>query len=166
MEGDGLFGAPRTVSVLLPIPSDRPYSYAVPDDMILSPGDIVQVPLGPRKIASVVWDDDETAARDFDPKKLRPVEQKFDCPPISADMRRFVDWVAHYTLSPPGMVARMLLRAPAALDPEKPLKGLRYTGGDVERVTSARSKVLELAEVGMAWTRSGLAHADVGCDCR
>ena len=115
MEGDGLFGAPRTVSVLLPIPSDRPYSDAVPDDMVLSPGDIVQVPLGPRKIAAIVWDEAESSSDNVDPKKLRPVEHKFDCPSISTDMRRFVDWVAHYTLSPPGMVARMLLRAPAAL---------------------------------------------------
>ena len=56
-------------------------------------------------------------------KKLRPISQLFDCPPIDQDMRRFVDWVASYTLSPPGMVARMVLRVPAAFDPEPPLQG-------------------------------------------
>jgi hypothetical protein len=33
-------------------------------------------------------------------------------------MRTFLDWVATYTVSPPGLVARMALRAPAAFDPE------------------------------------------------
>jgi primosomal protein N' (replication factor Y) len=83
----------------------------------------------------------------------------FDCPPVGQDARRFVDWVAAYTLSAPGMVGRMLLRAPAAFDPEPPLEGLRWTGGEPDRVTDARRRVLELARDGMAWTRSGLAHA-------
>src|SRR5690606_36448990 len=73
--------------------------------------------------------------------------------------RRFVDWVASYTLSHPGMVARMFLRAPAAFDPEPPLPGLRWSGAAPVRMTAARERVLELARDGMAWTRSGLAHA-------
>ena len=36
-------------------------------------------------------------------------------PPLAAEMRRFVDWVADYTLTPPGMVLRMVLRSPEAL---------------------------------------------------
>ena len=149
-----------TVSVLLPIPTDRPYSYAVPAEIELQPGDFVQVPLGPRKVAAVVWDapDDE---QPVDPKKLRAVEKKFDCPSLVRDMRRFIDWVAHYTISPPGMVLRSVLRSPAALDPEVPLQGLLYTGGQTERMTDARRRVLELVEEqgGLSWTRSGLAHA-------
>ena len=153
-----------TVTVMLPIPAPRPYSYAVPQGMQLAPGDFVQVPLGPRLVAAVVWDesDDEQAV---DPKKLRPVESKFDCPRLAPEMRKFVDWVAHYTVSPPGMVLRSVLRAPAALDPEPPLDGLRYRGGQPERITGARRRVLELVEEHfdgedyLAWTRSGLAHA-------
>src|SRR5690606_9022222 len=68
-------------------------------------------------------------------------------------------WVASYTLTPPGLVARMLLRAPAAFDPEPPVEGLRATGCQPERLTDARRRVMELAGDGMAWTRSGLAHA-------
>ena len=58
-----------------------------------------------------------------------------------------------------------MLRAPAALDPEPPLDGLRYRGGQPERITGARRRVLELVgehfdgEDYLAWTRSGLAHA-------
>ena len=154
--GDGL----DRVSVLLPIPAERPYSYAVPQDMTLAPGDFVQVPLGPRKVAAIVWDDDGSDDS-VDPKKLRLIEQKFDCPRLPREMRQFVDWIAHYTISPPGMVLRSVLRAPGALDPEPPLEGIIYSGGEPERMTDARRRVLELVreQEGLSWTRSGLAHA-------
>ena len=94
-----------------------------------------------------------------DPKKLRPIEKVFDCPPLTKEMRAFVDWVSAYTLTPPGLVARMALRAPAAFDPEPMVEGLRFTGVRPERMTAARERVLALAEEGLPWTRSGLAHA-------
>ena len=99
--------------VLVPMPAERPYSYAVPGDMQVVPGSIVRVPLGPRLVAGVVWDG---PAEVIDARKLRAIEHVFDCPPVDAQMRRFVDWVAAYTLSPPGLVARMILRAPEAFE--------------------------------------------------
>ncbi|MER9015181.1 primosomal protein N' [Mesorhizobium sp. M0898] len=142
--------------VLVPMPAERPYTYAVPAGMRVVPGSIVRVPLGPRQVAGIVWDG---AVEKVDAKKLRPIEQVFDCPPIDRAMRRFVDWVAQYTLSPPGMVARMLLRAPEAFDPEPWIEGLQRTFAKPDRMTEARMRVLETAEGGLAWTRSGLAHA-------
>ncbi|SMH57296.1 primosomal protein N' [Mesorhizobium australicum] len=147
---------PRTAAVLVPMPAERPYTYAVPDGMQVEPGSIVQVPLGPREVAGVVWDADAGAV---DPKKLRPITRAFDCPPLSKDMRRFIDWVADYTLSPPGLAARMALRAPAAFDPEPWIEGLKPTGNAPDRMTDARRRVMELIGDGFAWTRSGLAHA-------
>ena len=146
----------KAAPVLVPMPAPRPYTYAVPDGMIVVPGSIVRVPLGPREVAGIVWD---SAAEAVDPKKLRPISGVFDCPPIDREMRRFVDWVSAYTMSPPGMVARMLLRAPAAFDPEPWTEGLRRTGNAPDRMTAARSRVLESSDDGFAWTRSGLAHA-------
>ncbi|OJU48185.1 MAG: primosomal protein N' [Mesorhizobium sp. 61-13] len=142
--------------VLVPMPAERPYTYAVPEGMQIVPGSIVRVPLGPRQVAGIVWDG---AVENIDSKKLRPIEQVFDCPPIDHSTRRFVDWVSQYTLSPPGMVARMLLRAPEAFDPEPWIEGLRRTMAEPDRLTAARSRVLETASDGLAWTRSGLAHA-------
>jgi primosomal protein N' len=92
-------------------------------------------------------------------KKLREIEHVFDCPPLPREMRRFIDWVARYTLSAPGMVARMVLRVPAAFDPESPTPGLRRTDTLPERMTAARERVLETATGCLGWTRSGLAHA-------
>jgi primosomal protein N' (replication factor Y) len=142
--------------VLVPMPAERPYTYAVPKGMCVVPGSIVRVPLGPRQVAGIVWDG---AVENIDARKLRPIGEVFDCPPITEPMRRFVDWVAQYTLSPPGMVARMLLRAPEAFDPEPWIEGLQRTQAEPDRMTSARARVLDAAEGGLAWTRSGLAHA-------
>jgi len=144
------------VPVLVPMPAERPYTYAVPAGMHVEPGSIVRVPLGPRQVAGIVWD---SACETVDARKLRPIEQAFDCPPISKEMRRFVDWIAAYTLSPPGMVARMILRAPEAFDPEPWIEGLVRTDSEPDRMTGARARVLEMASDGLAWTRSGLAHA-------
>jgi primosomal protein N' (replication factor Y) len=146
----------RSAPVLVPMPAERPYTYAVPDDMNVVPGSIVRVPLGPREVAGIVWDSD---ADPVDPKKLKAISEVFDCPPIDHDTRRFVDWISAYTLSAPGMVARMLLRAPAAFDPEPWTEGLQRTEAMPDRMTAARTRVLEIAHDGLAWTRSGLAHA-------
>ncbi|OQM74689.1 primosomal protein N' [Manganibacter manganicus] len=142
--------------VLIPMPAERAYTYAVPPGMRVVPGSIVQVPLGPRQVAGVVWDG---AGEQIAAKKLRPINQLFDCPPIDRPMRRFIDWVSHYTLSPPGMVARMMLRAPEAFEPECWTEGLQRTALLPDRMTAARSRVLDVAADGLAWTRSGLAHA-------
>ncbi|MEJ5085823.1 primosomal protein N' [Brucella pseudogrignonensis] len=147
---------PSVVPVLVPMPAERPYSYMVPEGMHVQPGSIVRVPLGPREVAGIVCDGATDAV---DAKKLRAISEVFDCPPVDAQMLRFMRWAADYTLSPPGMVARMVLRAPAAFDPEPKVPGLRYNGHEPERMTDARVRVMELARDGLAWTRSGLAHA-------
>jgi len=153
---DDLF-ARRVVPVLVPMPAPKPYSYAVPEGMAVQPGSIVQVPLGPRQVLGVVWDGIDDGS--VDPKKLKAITRAFDCPPLAKDMRTFLDWVATYTVSPPGLVARMALRAPAAFDPEPMIEGLRLTDTRPERMTSARERVIATADNGFTWTRSGLAHA-------
>jgi primosomal protein N' (replication factor Y) len=153
---DDLF-ARRVVPVLVPMPAPKAYSYAVPEGMSVEPGSIVQVPLGPRQVVGVVWDGTDDGS--VDPNKLKPITQVFHCPPLAKDMRAFLDWVAAYTVSPPGLVARMALRAPAAFDPEPMIEGLRLTDTRPERMTSARERVIETADNGFTWTRSGLAHA-------
>jgi primosomal protein N' (replication factor Y) len=151
----GLFPR-KVVPVLIPMPAERAYSYALPEGVEAGPGQIVQVPLGPRLVAGIVWDGE---ADKVNPDKLREITQVFDCPPVNEPMRRFIDWVSAYTLSPPGLVARMALRAPAAFDPEPMIDALRLTDARPERLTAARERVLEQAGDGLAWSKSGLAHA-------
>ncbi len=146
----------KIVPVLVPMPAERAYSYVLPLGRDAQPGTIVQVPLGPREVFGVVWEGEADAV---DTKKLKSISQIFDCPPLNDEMRRFIAWVADYTISPLGLVARMVLRAPAAFDPEPPIPALVFTGHQPERMTAARARVLELASDGMAWSRTGLAHA-------
>ncbi len=100
-----------------------------------------------------------TKVDEVNPKKLKNVDLKFDCPPLSGELMQFVDWVAGYTLSPPGMVLRMVLRAPAALEPSPSEDRLPIwrTGAGTDDGT--RQRVLELARDGFHWSKSGLAHA-------
>ena len=160
---------PTLVPVLVPLPVERAYTYAVPAGLTVEPGSIVAVPLGPRLVAGVVWDAEredrvtEGGVSDgdvpLDPSKIRPIGHVFDCPPLPAPLRRFVDWAANWTLTPPGLVARMVLRVPTAFDPEPHLKALRLTDARPKRMTAAREAVVEMASDGEAWTKSGLASA-------
>ena len=117
--------------------------YAVPDGMMLSPGDIVRVPLGPRQITGVVWEAGVLAARDVPDAKMRAVVACHDVPPVTAPLRRLIDWVAGYYLSPPTSVLRMALSVPSALDGARELIEYRPTGSVPARMTAARAAALE-----------------------
>ncbi len=150
--------AGAVISVLVPVAVAGTYSYRVPDELTVAPGDIVTVPLGTREVVGVAWDDpsDEEVGHN----RLRPISGRLEsAPALSQEIRRFVDWVANYTLTARGMVLRMVLRAPGALLPERPVPGVRATGLKPERMTPARTRVLALAEDGLAWSRAGLAEA-------
>ena len=142
------------VPVLVPVAVDRPYTYAA--DRRIPPGTIVTVPLGTRLVIGAVW---PATPDDVVPKKLREIEHIFDAPPLPEALIRFVDWMADYTLVPPGMVLRMVLRSPEALQPEKPMVGVRLAGPPPDRLTAARKRVLDSAGDGLAWSKSGLAAA-------
>ena len=140
--------------VLVPVAVDGPYTYA--SDRVLPPGTIVAVPLGTRLVMGAVW---KATPDDVAPKKLREIEHIYDAPPLPDALIRFVDWVADYTLTPRGMVLRMVLRAPQAFEPEKPIVGVRLSGAPPDRMTAARKRILDVAGDGLAWSKSGLAAA-------
>lgn len=146
-------------SVLVPVAVPTAYTYRVPAGCHVVPGTIVKVPLGTREVVGAVWDVEPDAG--INPKKLKQISRVFDAtPPIDAELRRFVDWVAGWTLAAPGMVLRMVLRSEEALEPEAPVPGVRrIEGQEPDRKTPARARVLATMEDGFAWTKSGLAHA-------
>ncbi len=108
------------VPVLLPYPFVGPFDYAAPAHLPLEPGDIVLVPLNRRAEVGVVWDAPSGPA--VADSRLKPVAARLDAPPLPAALRRFVDWVAQYTLSAPGDVLAMTLRV-NALSPPTPAPG-------------------------------------------
>src|SRR5215470_4676717 len=138
----------RVVDVLVPVALDRAYSYRVPAALELAPGDIVTVPLGPRETTGVVWAENANPNPRLD-NRLKDIEARLDFPPLKPELRRFVDWVANYTLSARGMVLRMCLRMGEHLGAERERIGVRLAGAPPERLTSARRRVLDLLADGM-----------------
>jgi primosomal protein N' (replication factor Y) len=137
----------RFVDVLAPVALDRAYSYRIPENLDLKAGDIVSVPLGARTTMAVVWADNaEPEARLHN--RLKDVEEKLDFPPLKAELRSFVDWIATYTLSSRGMVLRMTLRM-GDLGPERARYGVRLAGAPPHRMTPARQRVIALLADGM-----------------
>src|SRR5579875_365114 len=154
----------RRVSVLLPLPLAGAYDYRVPHELNVTPGDFVAVPLGKRQLAGVVWGD---ALGDVEQAKLKPIEELLPAPPLPEELRRFVDWVANYTLSPTGAVLRMAMSVPDALEPMRALAGYALTeagraalAGSDASLTKPRRRVLEAAADG-AGTASDLAERAV-----
>ncbi|MCH1568116.1 MAG: primosomal protein N' [Alphaproteobacteria bacterium] len=137
------------VSVLIPLALPGPYDYAVPADMQLEEGAIVRVPLGPRQVHGVVWGPGLADATDADlARKIKPIIALCDVPPLTEELRGFVDWVANYVMARPGAVLRQVMRVPAAFEPPKPL--IVYTAGDKpDKMTAARTRIYDaLAERG------------------
>ena len=89
---------------------------------------------------------------------MKDVELKLDYPPLKPELRKFVDWVSDYTLSPRGMVLRMCLRMGEHLGPAREKVGVRLAGPPPKRMTAARARVLQLLADGMVRTKSEAAH--------
>lgn len=177
-------GPPRDderVSVLLPLPLAGTYDYLLPADLPLAPGAVVTVPLGPREVTGVVWDNDRFSAQSGDAPvaldRLKPVLDCFDVPPITEVARRFIEWLSAYYMAPLGSVLRMALSVPDALRPAKPqliygldvdhfpptdgppsLDALQKRYPDL-RLTAARSRVLAILVEGPARPLGDLAKA-------
>jgi primosomal protein N' (replication factor Y) len=148
--------AMRVVDVLVPVALNQTYSYRVPDDADLKPGDVVCVPLGPREVTAVVWAENEKP----DPRlhnRLKDVSEKLDVPPLRSELRSFVDWVSNYTLSARGMVLRMTLRMGEHLGPERVRMGVRLVGKPPQRMTPARRKLVEVLSDGLLHGKSDVA---------
>ena len=129
----------RRVPVLLPYPFPAPFDYAVPDGVDPHPGDVVLVPLNRRQELGVVWDGPADAT--VPDRKLKFLINMVDTPPMAEPLRRLIDWMASYTLSPPGEVMAMALRVVRQLP--GPSTGWRHADPMPEtRMTDARRKVL------------------------
>jgi primosomal protein N' (replication factor Y) len=149
--------AKRIVDVLVPVALDQTYSYRVPDDLELAPGDLVRVPLGARECTAVVWAENATPNPRLD-NRMKDVEAKLDIPPLKPELRKFVEWVSGYTLSPRGMVLRMALRMGEHLGPERVRIGVRLAGPPPQRMTAARARVLALLADGFARAKGDAAR--------
>ena len=147
----------RIVNILVPVAIDQTYSYRVPDGMAVSPGDLVSVQLGPRECTGVVWGENVNPNPRLD-NRLKSIEDKLAVPPLRPELRKFVDWVADYTLGARGMILRMTMRMGEHLGPERVRIGVRLVGTAPKRLTPARARVLALLTGGLLRGKAEIAE--------
>ena len=145
------------VRVLLLNAALGPLDYRLPDGMDAPPGSIVMAPLGPRKLPGVVWEAGSFDAVEIDAKKLRPILEVRDVPPLSAPLRRLIEWTASYYFASPASVLRMVLSSGAAFADDRPIVEYTWTGAYPDRMTPQREQALGKLE-GVCGTVSELAH--------
>ncbi len=147
------------VAVLVPIALDQTYDYLVPEGLEVAAGDFVLVPFGAQTRLAVVWDRQVGEQPAAAPKKMKAIVERLDVPSLPELSRRFVEWIARYTLSDAGMVLRMMMGAQAAFDPVKPRMGVCIADASASppKLTAARQRVLEVAKDGLPRVKSALA---------
>jgi primosomal protein N' (replication factor Y) len=147
----------KRVPVLLPYPFAGPFDYAVPEGMDARPGDLVLVPLNRRAEVGVVWD--HAQGDPVPAAKLKPIEAVLDAPPMQPALRQFIDWVAAYTLAPPGDVMAMALRVNALTPPVAQAGWTLGTVPEGAKLTEARRRVLAVLADGTPRAGPALARA-------
>lgn len=146
--------------ILFILPLPEPFDYAVPQGMDLAVGSYVSAPLGQAERLGVVWEmlGDEAAAG----RELKPVLSVYDVPPMLAAMREFISWAAKYTVSHPGHVLGMSLRARGGLLPSPTETVFHLTGAEPSNLTDTRRRLLDVAlELGAANAAALAAAAGV-----
>lgn len=126
------------VGVLTTEPVERLLDYLAPAGGVRV-GDLVKVPLGPRRVLGVVWG----KGTGFNPAKLRPISTVADAPPMMPDMLDFLTRVADYNVAPLSQVLRLATRAPGLLDPPAKRKLISLTERAPTKATAARQRVID-----------------------
>lgn len=149
------------VAVLTAQPLDRFLDYKAPEGGCHL-GAFVEVPLGPRKVLGVVWG---KGKGDYDYAKIRSVMRVLDVAPMRDEMQTFLTRAADYTLTPLHAMLRLATRAPGLGDAPSMRKVYRLGNSEPDRVTAARTKVIEVLNDygGLSFTLKELAEmAGVG----
>lgn len=146
----------RILPVLLPYPFKEPFYYQVPPELeyeTFIPGTLVIVPLGNREEIGVIWEKHQLpkgiALPEEEPKKIKkikPILSTLSVPALPAILLQFIDWVAAYTLSAPGMVLAIALRGIqtyASTNTAKTGWILSDLSTNTIRMTPAREKIIQ-----------------------
>ena len=154
------------VRVLLPLPLPEALDYLVPGDTSApDAGSFVRVPLGQRNLVGVVWDE---AGEELPLTRLKAIIEALPAPRLRPELRHFVERVAAYTMVPPGLVLRMTMSVPEALQPLRPRRlcvassaGLAVLADSAagKNLTRTRRRVLEALRDGCALPAAELARA-------
>ena len=121
-----------------------PLDYRVPHGMQVTPGSIIVVPLGPRQLVGVVWEEDSFPdVESVGDNRLRNIVGPVDAPPIPETLRRLIEWTADYYLAPVASVLRMTLASMSALEGARTVIEYKRTGALPDRMTDQRTQAME-----------------------
>ncbi len=143
-----------------------PLDYRVPEGMAVALGSLVVAPLGPRQVLGVVWEAERLPATEVPDARLRPLLEVLPVPPLSAPLRRLIEWTADYYCAPLAAVARMALGSLAALRGGGTTTEYRLTGEVPSRLTPQRAAAIdalhgEQATIRELAERAGVSEAVV-----
>lgn len=152
----------QIVGVLLPLPFNEPFDYKIEGAVEL--GAIVRVPFGREQQIGVVWKIGRSSK--LDDSKIKPVLEVFNYPPLPAELRKFIAWVAQYNLAFLGLVLKMVISVRAVFDDNKTLTLYKLSGKTLAEArlknSDARWRVIELLKH-YPYTRAEIAKgAGVG----
>ncbi|MCP2019055.1 MAG: primosomal protein N' [Erythrobacter sp.] len=141
-----------------------PLDYKVPEGMDVGPGSVVECPLGPRTVIGIVWEAERLPGTEVPAEKLRNVRGLLPVPPLSAPLRRLIEWTADYYVASLASVARMALASGGALKGPATMTEYRLTGGIPERMTPQREAAMGALEGEQATIRelAGIAGVSEG----
>ena len=117
--------------------------YRLPDGMATEFGTLVIAPLGPRQVLGIVWEKERLAGEEVPAAKLRPILEVLPVPPLSAALRRLIEWTADYYVAPMNAVARMALGSMAALRGGGTTTEYRLSGHEPKRLTEQRLAAID-----------------------
>ena len=151
------FDAGTLIGVLTTQPLDRVLDYRAPEGGCHL-GAFVEVPLGPRKVLGVVWG---AGQGDYDISKVRSVIRVLDAAPMREELMAFLTRAGDYTLTPMPAMLRLATRAPGLGDPPSMRKIYRLGDTTPDRMTDARTRVLDVLRDmgGLSLTLKELAEA-------
>lgn len=139
-----------------------PLDYRVPAGMTVEPGSVVIAPLGPRQVLGIVWEPDRLdGGADIPASKLRPLLEALPVPPLSAPLRRLIEWTADYYCAPLAAVARMALGSMAALKGGGTATEYRLSGAEPVRLTPQRAAAMDALHDEQATIRELAERASV-----
>lgn len=144
------------IQVMLPKPFGEGFDYAVGEDSVQS-GDYVRVPFGRQSVWGVVWG---KGTQSQFAAKLKEVGGKADdLPPLTQNFRDYLAWVAAYTLSPLGMILKMVLPADDAFDPPQGAAHYVVEHQHLPTMTAKRKAILDAMDDGKPRTVNEIAFA-------
>ena len=135
--------------------------YRVPEGMAIEFGSVVVAPLGPRQLVGIVWEAERLPGAEVAESKLRPLIDVLPVRPLSAALRRLIEWTADYYCAPIQSVARMTLSSSAALRGGGTTTEYRLSGVEPARLTPQRAAAMDALQGEQASIRELAALASV-----